>query len=118
MAITVFQRSPVAAPAARREQLAGPARIYPRRVSGHFRNVKWAALLLLLGLYYVVPWIRWDRGSAAPDQAVLVDMAGRRLYFFWLEIWPQEVYFLTGLLVLAAFGLFLARKIHQGVGEW
>ena len=42
-------------------------------------------------------------------------MAGRRLYFFWLEIWPQEIYFLTGLLVLAAFGLFLATALFGRV---
>jgi hypothetical protein len=95
VAITILERRPGAASAAPRERPAGPARVYPRRVSGRFRNVKWAALVLLLGLYHLVPWIRWDRGPTAPDQAVLVDMAGRRLYFFWLEIWPQEVYFLS-----------------------
>ena len=36
------------------------------------------------------------------DQAVLVDLPGRRFYFFFIEIWPQEVYYLTGLLILAA----------------
>jgi cytochrome c oxidase accessory protein FixG len=46
-----------------------------------------------------------------PDQALLIDMPGRRGYFFWIEIWPQEVYFLTGLLILGAFGLFLVTSI-------
>ncbi|MEM7044953.1 MAG: cytochrome c oxidase accessory protein CcoG, partial [Pseudomonadota bacterium] len=58
-----------------------------------------------------VPWIRWDRGPNAPDQAVLVDMPGRRLYFFFIEIWPQEIYYLTFLLMASAFGLFLATAI-------
>ena len=98
-----------------RDRPAKPAGVYPRRVSGRFRNIKWAALVLLLGLYYLLPWIRWDRGPAAPDQAILVDMAGRRLYFFWIEIWPQEIYFLTGVLVLAAFGLFLATALFGRV---
>ena len=57
------------------------------------------------------PWLRWDRGPGAPNQAVLADMAGGRLYFFGIEIWPQEVYYLTGLLMLAAFGLFLATSL-------
>ena len=113
MASTVLEY-PDSAPGLR-ERLAKPVGIYPRRVSGRFRNIKWAALVLLLGVYYLLPWIRWDRGPAAPDQAILVDMAGRRLYFFWLEIWPQEVYFLTGLLVLAAFGLFLATALFGRV---
>ncbi|MEM9439638.1 MAG: cytochrome c oxidase accessory protein CcoG [Pseudomonadota bacterium] len=86
-------------------------KIYPKAVTGLFRQIKWAALILLLGLYYVVPWIRWDRGPSAPDQAVLVDMPGRRLYFFFIEIWPQEIYYLTFILMAAAFGLFLATSI-------
>jgi polyferredoxin len=52
-----------------------------------------------------------DRGAGAPDQAVLVDMPGRRLYFLGLEIWPQEIYLLTGLLIIAAFTLFLASSL-------
>jgi cytochrome c oxidase accessory protein FixG len=46
-----------------------------------------------------------------PDQAFLIDMPGRRAYFLWIEIWPQEVYYLTGLLLLGAFGLFLVTSI-------
>ena len=90
---------------------ADRVKIYPKAVSGLFRRIKWAALIVLLGLYYIVPWIRWDRGPNAPDQAVLVDMPGRRLYFFFIEIWPQEIYYLTFLLMAAAFGLFLATSI-------
>jgi len=85
--------------------------IYPKAISGLFRRVKWAALIVLLGLYYIIPWIRWDRGPNASDQAVLVDMPGRRLYFFFIEIWPQEIYYLTFLLIAASFGLFLATAI-------
>jgi cytochrome c oxidase accessory protein FixG len=89
----------------------GRVEVYAKAVKGRFRTVKWAALGVLLGIYYLAPFIRWDRGPNAPDQAILVDMAGRRLYFFWIEIWPQEVYFLTGVLMLAAFGLFLATSL-------
>ncbi|MDP6952493.1 MAG: cytochrome c oxidase accessory protein CcoG, partial [Alphaproteobacteria bacterium] len=46
-----------------------------------------------------------------PDQAVLIDLPGRRLYFFFIEIWPQEVYYLTGLLILASIGLFLVTSV-------
>lgn len=83
-------------------------KIYPRSISGTWRRIKWAALWALLGLYYIGPWIRWDRGPNAPDQALLVDLAGQRAYFFGIEIWPQEVYYLTGVLILGAVGLFLA----------
>ncbi|WP_417523131.1 cytochrome c oxidase accessory protein CcoG [Marinovum sp.] len=81
--------------------------IFPKRVSGRFRNLKWAIMIVTLGIYYLVPWIRWDRGPSLPDQAVLIDLAGRRFYFFWIEIWPHEFYFVAGLLIMAGLGLFL-----------
>ncbi len=81
--------------------------IFPRRVAGPFRNLKWIILGITLGIYYLTPWIRWDRGPSLPDQAVLLDMANRRFYFFWIEIWPHEFYFVAGLLIMAGLGLFL-----------
>lgn len=81
--------------------------VFPRRVSGRFRTLKWWLMAVTLGIYYLTPWIRWDRGPNLPDQAVLVDMAGRRFYFFWIEIWPHEFYFVAGLLIMAGLGLFL-----------
>ncbi len=89
--------------------------IYPKLAHGFFRKVKWAFLFILLGIYYIVPFIRWDRGPGAPDQAVLADFAGRRFYFFFIEIWPQEVYYITGLLMLSAFGLFMATSLFGRV---
>ncbi len=81
--------------------------IFPRRVKGFFRNLKWGLMVVLLGIYYITPWIRWDRGPKLPDQAVLVDLANRRFFFFWIEIWPDEFYFVAGLLIMAGLGLFL-----------
>ncbi|WP_136443077.1 cytochrome c oxidase accessory protein CcoG [Pacificoceanicola onchidii] len=81
--------------------------IFPRRVSGNFRSLKWVLLTLMLGVYYITPWLRWDRGPELPDQAVLLDLGGRRFFFFWIEIWPHEFYFVAGLLVMAGLGLFL-----------
>lgn len=81
--------------------------IFPRRVSGTFRTLKWVIMALTLGVYYLTPWIRFDRGPNLPDQAVLVDLASRRFFFFWIEIWPHEFYFIAGLLIMAGLGLFL-----------
>ena len=81
--------------------------VFPKRVYGHFRNLKWAVLIITLGLYYITPWIRWDRGPALPDQAVLLDLANRRFFFFWIEIWPHEFYFVAGLLIMAGLVMFL-----------
>ncbi|MBX9593090.1 MAG: cytochrome c oxidase accessory protein CcoG [Roseomonas sp.] len=94
---------------------ADRVKVYPKAVKGPVRRVKWAVLILCLALYYVVPWLRWDRGPGAPDQAVLVDISNGRLFFFFIEIWPQEVYFLTGLLVLGAIGLFVATSLFGRV---
>ena len=81
--------------------------IFPKAISGPFRRLKWIIMILALGVYYITPWIRWDRGAGMPDQAVLVDLANRRFFFFWIEIWPHEFYFVAGLLVMAGLGLFL-----------
>ncbi len=81
--------------------------VFPRRVSGKFRTLKWWIMGVTLGIYYLTPWIRWDRGPNLPDQAVLVDLANRRFFFFWIEIWPHEFYFIAGLLIMAGLGLFL-----------
>jgi hypothetical protein len=71
--------------------------IYPKLVHGLWRRIKWALLIATLTIYYVTPWIRWERPGALPDQAVLVDFFGGRFYFFGIQLWPQEVYFITGL---------------------
>jgi len=86
-------------------------KIYPQKISGHFRNLKWKVTAAIMAFYFLAPWIRWDRGEGQPDQAILASMTLRRLYFFNIEIWPQEIYYLTGILVLAAVGLFLATAM-------
>ena len=81
--------------------------IFPRRVSGTFRNLKWYLMAVMLAIYYITPFLRWDRGPNLPDQAVLLDLMNRRFFFFWIEIWPHEFYFVAGLLIMAGLGLFL-----------
>ncbi|HLO77459.1 MAG TPA: cytochrome c oxidase accessory protein CcoG [Magnetospirillum sp.] len=83
----------------------------PRAVKGRFRDIKWWAMAILLAWWHLAPFLRWDRGPGAPDQAILIDMPGRRAYFFFIEIWPQEVYYLTGLLLIAAISLFLMSAL-------
>jgi cytochrome c oxidase accessory protein FixG len=92
---------------ARQPLYAPRQKIFPKRASGRFRRFKWLVMLVTLSIYYVTPWLRWERGPFAPDQAVLVDLANRRFYFFMIEIWPQEFYYVAGMLVMAGIGLFL-----------
>ena len=89
---------------------AARKKVFPKRARGDFRRLKWIIMAVTLGIYYVTPWLRWDRGDFAPDQAVLVDIANRRFYFFFIEIWPQEFIFIAGLLVMAGIGLFLVTS--------
>ncbi len=84
--------------------------VHNQRIDGPFRRFKWFVMVVTLAIYYVTPWIRWDRGPFAPDQAVLVDLAGRRFYMFDIEIWPHEFYFVAGMLIMAGIGLFLVTS--------
>ncbi len=90
---------------------AGSAPVVPQSVKGRIRRIKWAMLWLCLGVYYLLPFLRWDRGAGEPNQAVLLDFNHGRLYAFFIEIWPQDLYYLTGLLVLAAAILILANAV-------
>ncbi|WP_240006948.1 cytochrome c oxidase accessory protein CcoG [Pseudaquidulcibacter saccharophilus] len=89
--------------------------IYPKNISGTFRKLKWAVLTVLLGIYYILPFLRWPREGSGSDQFVLADFEHRRFYFGPIEIWPQEVYYITGLLILAGVGLFLATSLFGRV---
>lgn len=84
--------------------------VYPKAVDGFYRRLKWAIMAVTLAIYWGTPWLRWDRGPYAPDQAVLVDLAHRRFYMFSIEIWPQEFYYVAGLLIMAGIGLFLVTS--------
>jgi cytochrome c oxidase accessory protein FixG len=85
--------------------------VFPKAVAGFYRRLKWWIMGVTLAIYYLTPWIRWDRGAHLPDQAVLVDLANRRFCFFWIEIWPQEFYYVAGLLIMAGLGLFLFTSV-------
>jgi cytochrome c oxidase accessory protein FixG len=90
---------------------AARKKVYPQRISGTFRRIKWGLMAVCLGVYYLLPFVRWNRGLGAPSQAVLIDFPDRRFYFFFIELWPQEVYYFTGLLILAAVTLFLMNAV-------
>jgi cytochrome c oxidase accessory protein FixG len=84
--------------------------VFPKQIDGPFRRFKWLVMAVTLTIYWVTPWIRWDRGPYAPDQAVLIDLAHRRFFMFSIEIWPHEFYYVAGLLIMAGIGLFLVTS--------
>jgi cytochrome c oxidase accessory protein FixG len=92
---------------------AARQKIYPREIKGRFQRLRVYAVFALLGLYYVLPWIRWGE-----RQAVLFDLPARKFHIFGLTLWPQDFYFLTWLLIIAALALFfftaLAGRLFCG----
>jgi polyferredoxin len=90
---------------------ANRVRVYPKSVHGPVRQAKWLILAACLAIYYALPWLRWHRGPGRPDQAVLLDIFNERFYFFDLELWPQDIWLLTGLLIVGAVSLFLVTSL-------
>ena len=84
--------------------------IYPRaRVGsslGRFQRWRWALVWLTQFVFYAGPWFRWNG-----RQAVLFDLAQRKFYLFGLVMWPQDVIYLTGILVISALSLFLFTAV-------
>lgn len=76
-------------------------KIYPRKVTGLFANLKLTSLLVLLGLFYIVPWLQWNG-----QQAVLFDLPARQFHIFGLVFWPQDFIYLAFLLIIAGLSLF------------
>lgn len=82
------------------------AKIYPRAVHGLFAMWRSIGVLILLGIYYIVPWLEWtDR------QAVLFDLPNRKFHIFGLTFWPQDFFYFAVLLIIAAFALFFFTAI-------
>ena len=59
--------------------------------TGRCAKFKWAVLIVCLGIYYLLPWLRWHRGVNQPDQAGPLSIWHERFYFFNLEFWPQDI---------------------------
>jgi len=80
--------------------------IYPRSVSGFFSKWRWVLVWLTQLVFYGLPWLEWGQ-----RQAVLFDLSARRFYIFGLVLYPQDFIYLTGLLVISAFSLFLFTAV-------
>lgn len=85
--------------------------LYTQNVKGRFRKLKWILNTVFLGVYLLAPFIRFDRGESAPNQAILIDMPNSKAYFFFIELWPQETYYLAGILIITAVMLFFVTSL-------
>jgi cytochrome c oxidase accessory protein FixG len=80
---------------------AARQKVYPREVGGRFARWRTVAVVALLGLFYLLPWVQWQG-----HQAVLFDLPARKFYIFGLTFFPQDFFLLTWLLIIAALSLF------------
>ncbi|WP_271009829.1 cytochrome c oxidase accessory protein CcoG [Paucibacter sp. B51] len=85
---------------------AAQKKIYPRAVSGLFASWRWALVWFTQILFYGLPWLLWN-----DRQAVLFELASRRFYIFGLVLYPQDFIYLTGLLLISAYALFLFTAV-------
>ena len=92
---------PASTPGGSVDLYASRAKIYTRSFTGVFRNLRRVAGVLLLLLYFGTVWLDWDG-----HQAVWWNLPERKFYIFGTTIWPQDFILLSGLLIVAAFGLF------------
>jgi cytochrome c oxidase accessory protein FixG len=76
-------------------------KVYPREVDGRFQRLRNLAVFVLLGLFYLVPWVNWTG-----RQAVLFDLPARKFHILGLTFFPQDFFYLSWLLILAGLALF------------
>lgn len=91
--------------------------IQPRSVKGRFRDIKTYILILGYAVFFLLPWVRWER-AVGPDQAIIFDLASLRFYILDFVVHPQDIYWLSILLFFAAVFLFfittLAGRVFCG----
>ena len=81
-------------------------KVYPRDVKGKFARLRKLAVVVLLGLYYILPWINFSG-----HQSVLFDLPARKFYIFGLTFWPQDFIFLALMLIIAGLSLFFVKAV-------
>ena len=81
-------------------------KIYPRAVSGLFARWRWGLVWFTQLIFYGLPWLNWN-----DRQAVLFDLGTRRFYIFGLVLYPQDFIYLTALLIISAYALFLFTAV-------
>ncbi|WP_036300249.1 cytochrome c oxidase accessory protein CcoG [Methylotenera sp. L2L1] len=81
-------------------------KIYPRNISGLYKNWRWVMIWITQIVFYGVPWLQWGE-----RQAVLLDIGTHRFYIFGLVLYPQDLIYLVVILIIAALALFLFTAV-------
>jgi len=85
---------------------AAADKIYPRSTFGFFTQWRWVMIWLTQLFFYGVPWLEWGN-----RQALLFDLEARRFYIFNLVLYPQDLIYLTAILIISALSLFLFTAV-------
>lgn len=85
---------------------AAAEKIYPRSTFGFFTKWRWVMIWLTQLVFYGIPWLEWGQ-----RQALLFDLEARRFYIFNLVLYPQDLIYLTAILIISALSLFLFTAI-------
>jgi polyferredoxin len=80
--------------------------VNPRSVKGRFRNLKSYILVLGYAVFFLLPWLRWER-AVGPDQAIIFDLASLRFYILDFVVHPQDIYWLSIYCSLLRYFYFL-----------
>ena len=86
-------------------------KLYPQLAKGKFRMLKNYLNIIFLSIYSFSSLIRYDRGDSAPNQGIMIDIPNSKAYFFFIEIWPSEVYYLAAILIIMAVTLFFVTSL-------
>lgn len=86
-------------------------KIYPREVHGLFARLRVSFVALTLGIFYLLPWLEWGAGR----QAFLIDLPARKFHLFAWTFYPQDLFYLTAILIISALALFLFTAVFGRV---
>jgi cytochrome c oxidase accessory protein FixG len=85
---------------------ASQDKIYPRAVSGYFKNWRWVMIWLTQIVFYAIPWLTWN-----DRQSVLFDISAHQFYIFGIVLFPQDLIYLAFILIISALALFLFTAV-------
>lgn len=85
---------------------ASQKKIYPRNISGYFKQWRWVMIWLTQIVFYATPWLTWNG-----RQSVLFDISAHQFYLFGLVLFPQDLIYLALLLIISALALFLFTAV-------
>ncbi|HPT55858.1 MAG TPA: 4Fe-4S binding protein, partial [Casimicrobium sp.] len=81
-------------------------KIYAKSVTGRFANWRVLMVFITQAIFYGLAWLPWNG-----RQAVLFDLTERKFYIFSWVFWPQDVLYLTFILIVSAYALFFVTAI-------